>query len=132
MMLVKSGPEAEKGILPDVQLFSEMEKYNDELAKAGVLISLDGLQSSSKGARVSFSGDTTTVTDGPFANPEELVAGYWVIRADSKDEAIAWAKKAPFKGGVIEIRQIQEMSDFPPEIQKAAGGEAAHIRKEQA
>ncbi len=123
MMLVKSTAEIEKGALPDTKLFAEMAKYNDELAKAGALISLDGFQPSSKGARVLFSDGKTTVTEGPFANPEELVAGYWVIKVGSKEEAIAWAKRVPFQDGVIEIRQIQEMSDFPAEIQKVAGAE---------
>ena len=127
MMMVKSNTEIEKGGLPDAKLFAEMAKYNDELAKAKVLISLDGFHPSSKGARVSFSKGKTSVTDGPFPNPEELVAGYWVIKVDSKEEAIKWAQRIPFEDGVVEIRQIQEMSDFPPEIQKAASSEAVPL-----
>ena len=124
MMMVKSNKEIEKGALPDKKLFAEMAKYNDELAKANILISLDGFHPSSKGARVFFSNGKTSVIEGPFSNPEELVAGYWVIRADSKEEAIKWAERVPFEDGVVEVRQIQELSDFPPEIQKAAGGES--------
>jgi hypothetical protein len=118
LMLVKSNKEIETGVLPDKELFVAMERYNNELEKAGVLISLDGLHPSSKGARVSFSNGKTVVTDGPFQNPEELVAGFWVIKTTSKEEAVQWAQKIPFKDGLVEIRQIQEMSDFPEEIQQ--------------
>jgi len=121
-MFVKGNKQAEEGVLPDVKLFAKMAKYNDELKKAGVLIALDGLTPSSKGTRVSFSNGKTTLTDGPFSNPDDLVEGYWIIKEKSKAEAIEWAKRAPFGGGVIEIRPIQEMSDFPPEVQRAAGG----------
>ncbi len=123
MMLVKGTAEIEEGVLPDPQLFADMAKYNDELAKAGVLISLDGLRSSADGARISFSQGNASVTNGPFPNPTELVSGFWIIRVTSKEEAIGWAQRVPFKDGVIEIRQIQEISDFPEEIQKAAGNE---------
>jgi hypothetical protein len=117
-MFVKSDAEIEAGILPDAKLFAEMEKYNDELNKAGALITLDGLHPSSKGARVLFANGQTSVTDGPFSNQSELVAGYWIINAASKEEAVSWAKRVPFTHGVIEVRQIQEASEFPPEIQK--------------
>lgn len=123
MMLVKGTKDIEAGALPDPSMFADMAKYNDELKQAGALISLDGLQNSSKGARVMFDNGNTVVTDGPFANPEELVEGYWIINAASKKDAVNWAKRVPFKDGVVEVRQIQEMSDFPPEIQKAAGGQ---------
>lgn len=119
MMLVKGDENIEKGMLPDKQLFIDMEKYNDELKKTGALIALDGLQPSSKGVRVSFSNGETSVMNGPFPNPTELVAGFWIIQVASMDDAIAWAKRVPFKGGVIEIRPIQEISDFPEEIQQA-------------
>ncbi len=118
-MFVKSDKEIETGALPDKDLFVEMDKYNSKLKEAGVLIHLDGLHPSSKGARVSFSNGKTVVNDGPFPNPEELVAGYWIIKTNSKEEAIEWAKQVPFQDGVVEIRQIQETSDFPQEIQEA-------------
>jgi hypothetical protein len=121
MMLVKGDQTTEEGILPDVELFSQMAKYNKELKDAGALIALDGLKPSKEGARVAFNGEEKNVIPGPFKNPEELVAGFWIIKADSLDDAITWAKRSPFKGGIIEIRPIQEMSDFPEEIQKAAG-----------
>ena len=117
IMFVKSNKEIEKGVLPDKELFVEMEKYNKKLQDAWVLITLDGLQPSRKGARVSFSNGKPTVTDGPFPNPQELVAGYWIIKVESKEDAINWAKQIPFKDGVVEVRQIQEVEDFPPEIQ---------------
>ncbi len=121
MMFVKADEQMEAGVLPDKKLFADMAKYNEKLKSSGALIALDGLHPSSKGARVSFGDGKTTVTDGPFPNPRELVAGFWMINVASKEEAIEWAKQVPFKGGVIEIRQIQEMSDFPPEIQEALG-----------
>ena len=121
MLLVKGSKEAEEGTLPDVQLFADMTKYNNDLKASGALLALDGLQSSSKGARITFTNGAQMVTDGPFPNPEELVEGYWVIQVGSKDEAIEWAKRVPFKDGVVEVRQIQEISDFPPEIQQAVG-----------
>jgi hypothetical protein len=120
MMLVKADKQIEAGVLPDKKLFADMEKYNAQLMKTGAWISGEGLHPSSNGARVSFSDGKITVTNGPFSNPNELVAGYWVINATSKEEAIEWAKKIPFNegAGVIEIRQIQEMEDFPSDIQE--------------
>src|SRR6185369_1597998 len=100
-----------------------MMKYNESLQKAGVLLALDGLQPPSTGARVSFPGGRPKVVDGPFAEAKEVLGGYWMIQVKSRDEAIEWAKRCP--GGddeVIEIRQVQEMSDFPPDVQKAAAG----------
>ena len=119
IIFVKSNKEIEKGGLPDKEMFIEMEKYNKKLQDAGVLISLDGLHPSSKGARILFSENKPIVVDGPFPNPEELVAGYWIIKVASKEDAINWAKQIPFQGGVVDIRQIQEISDFPQEIQEA-------------
>ncbi len=118
-MFVKSNKEIEKGALPDKEMFVVMEKYNKKLQDAGVLIALDGLHPSSEGARILFSNNEPTVTDGPFPNPEELVAGYWIIKVETKEDAIAWAKQIPFQDGVVDIRQIQEMSDFPEDIQEA-------------
>lgn len=118
MVLVKSTPESEKeGALPDPQLLADMGKYNEELSKAGVLLALDGLHPSSKGARVKFSGKSRTVIDGPFTEAKELIAGFWILQVKSLEEAIEWVKRAP-NGGAddyeLEIRQIGEMEDFAP------------------
>jgi hypothetical protein len=112
MMLVKADKNSEAGVLPDEKMLAEMGKYNDQLIKAGVMLAGEGLQSSSKGARVRFSGGTPRVTDGPFAETKELLAGYWMIQVKSKQEAIEWAKKVPFQDGEIEIRQVFELEDF--------------------
>jgi hypothetical protein len=114
MMLVKADKNSEAGVMPDEKMLAEMGKYNEELIKAGVMLAGEGLQASSKGARVRFSDGKPTVTDGPFAETKELVAGYWVIQASSKQEAIDWAKKVPFQDGEIEIRQVFELEDFGP------------------
>jgi hypothetical protein len=117
MMIVKATRDSEAGKKPSEQLIAEMTKYNEELAKAGALLDLSGLQPSSKGARVKFSGRTATVIDGPFAESKELIAGYWLIQVKSKDEALQWAKRAPNPSGEgqegeIEIRQLFELDDF--------------------
>ena len=125
MMLVipKGYEKAPPGTLPDTKLVEAMTKYNESLTKAGVLLALDGLHPPSVGARVSFSGGKPKVTDGPFAEAKEVLGGYWMIQVKSKDEAIEWAKRCPASDNeVIEIRQVQEMSDFPPDVQKAAAG----------
>ena len=119
MMLVKADKNTEAGVTPEEKLIAEMTRYNEELAKAGVLLDLAGLQPSSKGARVKFSGGTRTVDDGPFTQPHNLVAGYWLIQVKSKDEAIEWAKRAPAPHGdgaesEIEVRQLFELEDFGP------------------
>ena len=121
MMIVRATKESEKGVLPSEKLFAAMGKYNEELSKAGVLLDLSGLQPSSKGARVKFSGGKPRVIDGPFAETKELIAGYWLIQVRSKEEAIEWAKRIPFDvdlhnggEGEIELRQLYELSDFPP------------------
>jgi hypothetical protein len=109
--------------VPDAKAVEAMMKYNQDLQKAGVLVALDGLHQPSMGARVSFSNRKPTVTDGPFAESKEVLGGYWMIRVNSRAEAIEWAKKCP--GGdneIIEIRQVQEMEDFPADVQKAAAG----------
>jgi hypothetical protein len=116
MMLVKANQDSEAGVLPSREIVAAMGKYNEELIKAGVMLAGEGLQASSKGARVSFSGEKRTVTDGPFAETKELIAGYWLIQVKSKEEAIEWASRVPFEDGEIEIRQVFETSDFPPEI----------------
>ena len=119
MMIVKASKNSEAGVMPEEKLLAAMGKYNEELAKAGVLLDLDGLQPSSKGARVKFSGQKRTVIDGPFAETKELIAGYWLIQVKSKEEAIEWAKRAPNPMGEdaeaeIEIRQVFELDDFGP------------------
>ena len=118
MVIGKTTPETEKeGALPDPELMVEMGKYNEELMKAGVLLALDGLHPSSKGARVKFSGKSRTVIDGPFTESKELIAGFWILQVNSLEEAIEWVKRAPNSSPddyELEIRQIGEMEDFAP------------------
>ena len=124
MLVIPKGYEtAPPDRMPDAKQVEQMMKYNESLANAGVLLSLDGLEPPSAGVRVSFTGGKPKVTDGPFAEAKEVLGGYWMIQVRSKDEAIEWAKRCP--GGpneVIEIRQVQEMADFPADVQKAAEG----------
>jgi hypothetical protein len=115
MVLVKSDKNSEAGVLPSTELLAQMGKFNEELVKAGVLLAAEGLQSSSKGARIRFSGEKRTVIDGPFAEAKELVAGFWIWQVKSKEEAIEWAKRCPNPTGgeaEIEIRQVFEAGDF--------------------
>ncbi len=118
MVIVKATPESEKeGALPDAQMLAEMGKFNEELIKAGVVLAMDGLQPSSKGARVKFSGKSRTVVDGPFAETKELIAGFWMWQVKSLEEAIEWVKRCPNPhagDSEIEIRQVFEMEDFAP------------------
>ena len=115
MVLVKANKESEAGVLPDAKLLTEMGKYNEELVKAGVMLAGEGLQPSSKGVRVRFSGAKRTVIDGPFTESKELLAGFWLWQVKSKEEAIEWLKRAPFDGGTeIELRQVFETEDFAP------------------
>ncbi len=115
MVIVKATPQSEAGVLPTHEELAEMGKFNEELAKAGVMLAGEGLQPSSKGARIKFADGRTTVTDGPFAETKELIAGYWLIQTRSKAEAIEWMSRAPFEGGFeIELRQVFEMEDFSP------------------
>jgi hypothetical protein len=119
MVMVKANKDTEAGVLPSKELLTEMGKYNEELAKAGVLLAGEGLQPSSKGARVQFSGSKRTVVDGPFAEAKELIAGFWLIQVKSKDEAIEWVKRCPnpLEGeSEIEIRQVFEAEDFGDEF----------------
>jgi hypothetical protein len=117
MVLVPANADSEAGVLPDQEILAKMGKFNEEMVKAGVMLAGEGLQASSKGARITFSGGKTTVTDGPFTESKELIAGYWLIQVKNKEEAIAWMKRAPFGGGtVIEIRQVFEAEDFGPEF----------------
>jgi hypothetical protein len=125
MLMIPGGYEkAPPGTVPDdAKRVAAMMKYNESLQKAGVLLALDGLHPPSMGARVSFSGGKPRVTDGPFAEAKEVPGGYWMIQVKSKEEAIEWAKRCPGSDNeVIEIRQVQELSDFPPDVQKAAAG----------
>jgi hypothetical protein len=119
MMIVKGNKESEAGVMPDEKLLAAMQKYNEDLQKAGVLLDLSGLQPTSKGARVKFSSGKRTVIDGPFTESKELIAGYWLIQVKSKQEAIEWAKRAPAphgegKDAEIEIRPLFELEDFAP------------------
>jgi hypothetical protein len=125
MLLVKADKNSEAGVLPDEKEFSEMGKFSQEMLDAGVLLAGEGLQPSSKGVRVTFDGDKRIVTDGPFAETKELLAGFWIIQVNSLEEAIEWVKRCPNpmpkSQGVIEIRQIFELEDFPnvpPEVKK--------------
>ena len=121
LMIPKGYEKAAPGTMPDAKSVAAMMKYNDSLQKAGVLLALDGLHPPSMGARVTFKGGKPKVTDGPFAEAKEVLGGYWMIQVKSKEEAIEWAKRCPAsENETIEIRQVQEMSEFPPEIQKAA------------
>jgi hypothetical protein len=134
MLMIPKGYEtATPGTMPDAKAVKAMMKYNEALQKAGVLRALDGLHPPSMGARVSFPGGKPKVTDGPFAEAKEVVGGYWMIEVKSREEAIAWAKSCPAsENEIIEIRQVQEMSDFPPDVQKAAEGfEAMQTRSGQ-
>jgi hypothetical protein len=116
MVFVKGGEEYEAGQMPSEQELREMGNFNEELVKAGVMLAGEGLHPSSKAARVRYGGATPTVTDGPFAEAKELVAGYWVWQVKSKEEAIEWLKRAPFKDGEVELRQVFEAEDFGEEF----------------
>ena len=119
MIMVKATKDSEAGVLPDEKLLTEMGKFNEELVQAGVMLAGEGLQPSSKGVRVKFSGNTRTVTDGPFAETKELIAGFWLWQVNSKEEAIEWVKRCPnpMKGeSEIEIRQLFEAEDFGAEF----------------
>lgn len=119
MIIVKATKDSEAGVLPDEKLLTEMGKFNEELVQAGVMLAGEGLQPSSKGVRVKFSGNTRTVTDGPFAETKELIAGFWLWQVKSKEEAIEWVKRCPnpMKGeSEIEIRQLFEAEDFGAEF----------------
>jgi len=124
MLMIPKGYEtAAPGTMPDAKAVEAMMKYNEDLQKAGVLLALDGLHPPSMGARVSFAGGKPVVTDGPFVEAKEVLGGYWMIRVNSKQEAVDWASRCPASDNeVIEVRQVQEMDDFPPDVQEAAAG----------
>ena len=123
LMIPKGYEKAAPGAMPDAKAMAPMMKYNESLQKAGVLLALDGLHPPSEGARVSFRGGKPTVTDGPFTEAKEVIGGYWMIQVKSKEEAIEWASRCPgSENEVIELRQVQEFSDFPADVKEAASG----------
>ena len=134
MVMVKADKSSEAGVLSDEKLLAAMGKYNEELVKAGVLLAAEGLQPSSKGARVRFSGEKRTVIDGPFSETKELVAGFWLIQVKSKEEAIEWVKRCPnpFPGteSEIEIRQVFEADDFGPALTPELREQEERLRKQ--
>ena len=137
MILVKANKASEAGEIPSEKLLTEMGKYNEELVKAGVMLAGEGLQPSSKGARVRFSGTKRTVVDGPFAEVKELIAGFWLIQVKSKEEAIEWVKRIPNPTGEeeeseIEIRQVFEVEDFGPSLTPELREQEAQLRAQTA
>ena len=114
MVIVKANKDSEAGTLPSAQELAEMGRFNEELVKAGVMLAGEGLHASAKGARVRFDGKKRTVIDGPFSETKELIAGYWLWQVRSRDEAIEWLKRAPFREGEVELRQVFESADFAP------------------
>ena len=132
MVIVKANKDSEAGAVPSEKMLTEMGKFNEELVKAGVMLAGEGLHSSSKGARVKFSGGKTTVTDGPFAETKELVAGYWMWQVKSKEEAIEWLKRAPFEDTEVEIRQVYEAEDFGAEFTPELREQEERLRAEMA
>ena len=124
MVVIPEGYEkAAPGTMPDAKLVEKMTKYNESLKKAGILLALDGLHPPSMGARVTFHGGKPKVIDGPYTEAKEVIGGYWMIQVKSKEEAIEWASRCPGSANeTIEIRQVQEFSDFPADVQKAAAG----------
>jgi hypothetical protein len=135
MVMVKANAESEAGVLPSKEMLNAMGKYNEELVKAGVMLAGEGLQASSKGARVKFSGTKRTVVDGPFAETKELIAGFWILQVKSKEEAIEWVKRCPNPHGEgaddaeIEIRQIFEADDFGPDFTPEARAAEEALRQ---
>jgi hypothetical protein len=135
MVMVKANEDTEAGVPPSEELLAEMAKYNEELVKAGVMLAGEGLQPSSKGARVWFSGKKRTVTDGPFTEAKELIAGFWLIQVNSIEEAIEWVKRVPNptgEEGEIEIRQVFEAEDFGPELTPELREQEARLRAQTA
>jgi hypothetical protein len=129
MVLVKANKDSEAGVLPDEKILTAMGKFNMQLEKAGVLLAGEGLQASSKGARVKFSGAKRTVIDGPFTETKELIAGFWLWQVKSKQEAIEWVKRAPFEDGAeVEIRQVFEAEDFGPALKPEFGEQEERVR----
>jgi len=130
MVLIKADKNTEAGVMPDEKILTTMGNFNEELVKAGVMLAGEGLHPSSKGARVRFAGGKTTVIDGPFAETKELIAGFWIWKLNSMDEAIEWLKRSPFEETEIEIRQIFEMEDFGAEFTPEARAQEERLRAE--
>ena len=131
MILVPANKDSEAGVLPDEKILAAMGKFNEEMVKAGVMLAAEGLHATSKGARIKYSDGKTTVIDGPFTESKELIAGFWLIQAKDKDEAIAWMKRAPFGGGVeVEIRQVFEMEDLGPGFTPELKAQEARLREQ--
>ncbi|MDB4890729.1 MAG: YciI family protein [Gemmatimonadetes bacterium] len=126
MMIVKANRDSEAGIMPSAEVLIQMNKYNEELIKAGVMLAGEGVHASAKGARVRFSGDKRTVIDGPFSETKELIAGFWIIQVRSKEEAIEWARRIPHPSGSedmeIELRQVFDTADFAPQLEGTEAG----------
>ncbi len=122
LVIPKVYENADANFVPPAELIAKMGKFNQSMTDAGVLLSLDGLQPPIKGARIVFGGGKPRTIDGPFSESKELIGGYWIIQVHSKDEAVEWARRAPMlDGDMIEVRQVQELSEFPPDVQAAAG-----------
>jgi hypothetical protein len=137
MVIVKGDKNSEAGVLPDKKLFEEMGKFNEQLAKAGVMLAAEGLKPTSNGKKVKFSGATKTVIDGPFTESKEIIAGFWLWQVRSMEEAVEWLKRAPFDGGAeIEIRPIYEMEDFgdvvTPEVKEQEERTRRQVEKQKA
>jgi hypothetical protein len=122
LMIPKGYEKAAPGTVPSAEAVAAMMRYNEQLQKAGVLLALDGLHPPSTGARVTFAGGKAKVTDGPFTEAKEVVGGYWMIQVKSREEAIEWATRCPGDDCTVEVRQVQELSDFPADVQQAAAG----------
>ena len=132
VILVKASKESEAGQMPTEKELTEMGQFNEQLVKAGIMLAGEGLHPSSKASRIRYSGKSKTVIDGPFAETKELVAGFWIIQVKSKDEAIEWMKRAPFREGEIEIRQIFEAEDFGPELTPELRAQEERLRAQSA
>jgi hypothetical protein len=133
MVIVKANADSEAGVMPTEKMLTEMNKFNEELVKAGVMLAGEGLHPSSKGVRVKFSGGKTTVIDGPFAETKELIAGFWLWQVKSREEAIEWLKRAPFDGGTeVELRQVFETADFGDEFTPELREQEERIRAQAA
>jgi hypothetical protein len=133
MVFVKASKESEAGVMPSREILTAMGKFNEELVKAGVMLAGDGLHASSKGKRVKFSGQQRTVTDGPFAETKELIAGYWLWQVKSIEEAVEWLKRAPFDGGTeVEIRPVFEFADFGAQLTPELKSQEERLRAQSA
>jgi hypothetical protein len=132
MVIVKANKDSEAGVMPSEKMLTEMGKFNEELAKAGVMLAGEGLHPTSKGARVKFSEGKQTVIDGPFAETKELIAGFWLWQVKSLDEAIDWLKRAPFEDTELEIRQLFEAADFGEEFTPELREQEERVRKQVA